>query len=319
MTDNAAGPADSGGASAAKPEPLPQEEPAEEPLPEPRDVSDSCDCELEKIRYQAQVDRLIARDSADLELRKLQFDTGFALQKGFHDALAEIAKGSIARVQAGAEAVRTASAAIGVIYAGALGLAFSVTDRPLPLRGAIPAFFLGLSIAMATAFLAIPTRPPEDQDWPEEAGGFVENARERTGVFIRYVGGLVAHKAYQLKAAVISLMIGVVFLPVGFITFGTQPSPPVRVHPAWPSPSGAPEANLELQKILFQAQVQEIAEQRAAAAEVKQVEQTNSPGILTVYGLALAGFIWVLAVFFDWKLSDEGSHDSAGPPGGGSD
>jgi hypothetical protein len=317
MTDNASGPADSGDGT-GEPGGPPLEEPAEEPLPEPRDVTESCDCELEKIRYQAEVDRLIARDAADLELRKLQSDTGFALQKGFHDALAEIAKGSIARVQAGAEAVRTASAAIGVIYAGALGLAFSVTDRPLPLRGAIPAFFLGLSIAMATAFLAIPTRPPEDQDWPEEAGGFVENARERTGVFIRYVGSLAAHKAYRLKAAVISLMIGVVFLPVGFITFGTQPSSG-RVHPAWPSPSVAPEANLELQKILFQAQVQEIADQRASSAEVKQVEETNSPGILTVYGLALAGFIWVLAVFFDWKISDHGPDHIAGPAGGGSD
>jgi hypothetical protein len=75
-------------------------------------------------------------------------------------------------------------------------------------------------------------------------------------------------------------MIGVLFLPVGFITFGTHPSP-TRAQPAGPSPSGATESNPELQKILFQAQVQEIAAQRRAATDVKQIERINSPGILT--------------------------------------
>lgn len=270
------------------------EDPEPDPFPTPPKAGGDCDCELEKIRYQARVDLAQAEAEADRAKEKVELDTEFGLEKSFQESLIEIAKDSTGRAQSGAEALRNAAAAIGAIYTGILGLAFSVTDRPLPLRGVIPALFLGLSVVMATAYVAIISRPRETTEWPIGGAGFRSDAQERTGSFIKYVAAHVRNNAHMSHAALLALGFGVIFLPVPFLTLGS-PSPNV-VPQEWPS-TPRQVANIELQKILYQAQVAEIAEARRVAGQTQPVETLENGGVRAIYIVGGLGLLLVLAVF----------------------
>ena len=66
--------------------------------------------------------------------------------QGREQALLDVAKGTLDRARANADLVQKASAALVPLYTGALALAFSVGDHPLPLRGLIPTILLGLAV-----------------------------------------------------------------------------------------------------------------------------------------------------------------------------
>lgn len=74
--------------------------------------------------------------------------------KSYYQSMLDAAKGSIDRARSAAQLVQQAAAAVGTICAGILGLVFSVSGRLLPIRGVIPALFLGFSIGLSTVFIA---------------------------------------------------------------------------------------------------------------------------------------------------------------------
>jgi hypothetical protein len=110
-------------------------------LADPPANVENCDCELERIHYQARVDAFIERLKDDASARAGEEETSRAYLQKFHESMLEVAKGGIDPARQGADAIRTAAAAVGVIYTGVLGLAFSA-DHPLPVRGLSPAVFL---------------------------------------------------------------------------------------------------------------------------------------------------------------------------------
>jgi hypothetical protein len=264
------------------------------PVSPPQDTPDGCECEIEKIRYKAQVDLLLASTQRDHGLERVEAETEFATLRAFHDALVDVSKASIARATSGAESVRTAAGAIGVIYTGILGLSFSVSDNPLPIRGLIPAVFLGIAIVMATAYLAYPTEPVSSADWPSGGRSTPENLEERTTAFIEWVVGLVTSRGYALRVAVVSLAFGVVFLPVGFLALGSgTPQGLAELTPAWPP---APEGVLdpELRATLFEAQVAETAEARGAAIGADPAESWEDWRVRLVYITAALALVLML-------------------------
>jgi hypothetical protein len=165
----------------------------------------------------------------------------------------------------------------------------------LPLRGTIPAVFLGLAIALATAYLALLTHPPNpsDQDdstaWPTGGGTVREDAQERTGSYIEYVRATTRQRSNLLTAGVVSLGLGVAFLPVAFLDLGAGG----KATPAISWPSGPTQvASPELLKILYQAQVAEVAQQRKSQS-TSPSESFRKPGVIVVYGAAGLGLVWV--------------------------
>jgi hypothetical protein len=67
-----------------------------------------------------------------------------------------------------------------------------------------------------------------------------------------------------LRAGVVSLAVALFLLPAPFIDFGEAKAPSEPT--AWPALSANAPADLELQKIVYQAQVAEVAKQREAPA-----------------------------------------------------
>lgn len=118
--------------------------------------------ELKKLLYQAQLQTINARYEAVLEHDKALRASDYPLEEALFNAYLDVAKGQLDRARANAEFVVKAASTIGGAYALVLGLSFSINkdvNHPLPSRGLAPTIFLGLSIVLATAYLAYITRP----------------------------------------------------------------------------------------------------------------------------------------------------------------
>lgn len=192
--------------------------------------------------------------------------------------------------------MQKAATAILALYTAVLGAAFSVTENALPSRGVIPTLFLGAAVVFSTAYLAYLTQPGSSSA-PKPTGAFRPAAIERTRTFIRWAGSSTRNRAYWLRASVVALGAALMFLPAPFL----GPLPLLdRIYPApepkaseaadWPEIPPAATGDLALQKILYQAQVDEIAEARKPAGPA-QVDANRS-----WWWGALIGFFGVLLV-----------------------
>ncbi len=262
--------------------------------------------------YKAKLDIRTGQIAADHALQKALRDADFASLQKYYDTYVDVAKGSLDRAKSGAEAVRTAAAAIGTIYAAILALAFSV-NKPLPPRGLIPALFLGIAIVMSTAYVAFLMRDPRVVPWAAGRASTRASMRERTTSLLEWISQNVYYKRYALRTSVIALGFGVAFLPVAFISLGsgTAPTPSEASLQAWP---GTPTAVSDpaLQEILYQAQVTEAQELRKAQLQAAPGESPRDIGFWIVYGLALIG---IISTFFHERVARLLGFDLDQPPG----
>jgi hypothetical protein len=202
--------------------------------------------ELDTLRQQHQAELGAAERNGLIALEKAQWDSEYELRQLFHESIADVAKGAIDRSRDSAKYVQTAAAAIAALYTGALGLVFSVTDNALPLRGVYATVFLGLAIALATAYLAFLTRP---KAMPPYAGGqsLAAMQLERTAFLTRWVNSSVHKRRWAIRASVLSLAFGVAFVAAPFVSPGrpvTIPeAPAVPEVPAEIAPEIATEAS----------------------------------------------------------------------------
>lgn len=139
--------------------------------------------------------------------------------KKFHDEMYELCAGSVTRNREAADKVQTASAALLAIYTGILGLVFSVTSNPLPLRGILAPMFLGLAVVLATYYLAYVKQTDRKYPGPEPAIGLERKAMERLNAFIRVTRSVSLRRVGALRAAVISLGVGLAYMALPFLTW----------------------------------------------------------------------------------------------------
>lgn len=185
--------------------------------------------ELEKARYQAQLDDRLAEhrgrelaDAADAQLRrdlqKCAQETEDALNKAVHDARLEVAKAAIDRGLSGAEFVRNAAAAIVTLYTGLLGITYATGEHAvtLPARGLAPAVLLGLALACATAYAALLNQTPAATA-PKPHSDLATFQERRLNVFIGWASDIAVGRAHFLHASVFALFFGILLLPVAFV------------------------------------------------------------------------------------------------------
>ena len=165
----------------------------------------------------AGLDRTAAQLTADLERNKVAWDAEYDRDKVIHDARVELSKSALERARQGAEFVRNAAAAIGTLYTGVLGFAFSVEKAKLPDRGVVPALFLGLSLVLAAAYVAY-LQPPEASEAPTPHSSLREMQKRRVNAFADWVSDQVLDRAFALRASVLSLGGGLLFLPAAFLS-----------------------------------------------------------------------------------------------------
>lgn len=180
--------------------------------------------------------RTAARVALASDLLRAQRSAEEELNKLYHSTIATVATGAIDRARDSAKFVQTAATAVFALYTGLLGLVFSVTDNPLPLRGIWAGVFLGLAVALATAYLAFLKRPaPLPLSLPGRSLTQLQHAR--TAYLTRWVNAAVNNRRWALRASVVSLAFGVGFVAAPFLSSGTRT--PV---PELPSPPAVPAA-----------------------------------------------------------------------------
>ncbi len=135
----------------------------------------------------------------------------------FASKLMDLASGGVDRSRTVAENVQKAAAAVGTIYTGLLGLAFSVSDRPLNLNTVPPAIFLGLAMALPIAYLAYIKSKVADDKWGPKT---IRAPRrwDQVKYFLNQTNSLILERGAWLRAGVVALLVGVVLIPLAFIT-----------------------------------------------------------------------------------------------------
>lgn len=262
-----------------------------ESWPEPEPENTDQETALYQAKLDAQLKRLesqAAHEAASTATRTAldakQFDDDLARaaaeraaelvsKAAYEQSLIDVAKGTLDRARANADLVQKASSAIIAIYTGALALAFSVAEHPLPLRGLIPAILLGLAVVASTVYLAYAT-DPRDVEGPRPTSALREMARRRVAAFIIWTRAAAFTRIYWLRVSVLALAASLAFLPAPFLSSSNRATA-AAIKPAtgWPK---APKRTDEFAKILFQAKVNEAAGLRTD--EVARAERASPVG-----------------------------------------
>jgi hypothetical protein len=251
-------------------------------------------------RYAAQLEVRKKRVDAEIALTKARDDADLGDLKAWADANREIAKGSIQRARDGADAVLKGAAAIVTLYTGVLGLVFANNGTPLPARGILPALFLGLAVVLATAYLAF-LRPSHESVDPTEADqDLLEvNVIQRANLLVLITRAITKRLAWSLRAAVVSLGVGLALLPLPFISAEQLPAvsitpasaPKPAATPKWPDSAGVGTGNRELAKILYQAQVDR------AVAVAEREDEANVTAAAPANDADLVGWAAIAGLF----------------------
>lgn len=256
--------------------------------------------------YEAELEAAKKRIDESIAKVKALFDADLTNAAQFHQYLLDLAKSSVERARAGADALQKAAAAIATLYTGILGVAFSVANRPLPLRGLLSPVFLGLAVVLSTAYLAYLSPKEEDIPAPKRDQRYDFAALARTNAFIEATRKTVMRRASVLRGSVLALGMGVAFLPLPFLTFSTQAEQQraaIEAYP-WPAPPTT-MANAGLQEVLYKARVDEVSRFRTTAKTSYGSSQSDTA--VLVLGFVLGSLVVWLGASLPGKIGSSKS------------
>jgi hypothetical protein len=218
--------------------------------------------------YEAKLEVRKKRTDQEIERATAEVQSALAIEQAYYTSVFSSATGSIDRARASADTVQKAATAIVTIYTGILAVAFSVTDHPLPFRGVYAAVLLGIAIVCSTTFLAYlpdtPTAGVQENGTTSGSSGPAAYAVE----LVKWTRRTALRRTYWLRASVIALAAALVFLPAPFITWSDKSAS--GTLPEWPAPSSKAGDNPSLQKILYAAQVNEVAKARGGPTSAEK-------------------------------------------------
>lgn len=257
---------------------------------------------------------------------KADEDAVLELDAEYFKQIAAYYIGNLERSRKNAEAVSAAASAIAVIYAGVLGVTFSVTDRPLPARGAWPAVFLGLAIVLATAYRAFWTHArPVDRVQPDGNRSLAARVEYRQSQVSRLMRAAVLERVTLLRLACVALGLGAAMIAFPFLDLDvSDPQAAPAQLTDWPAlPDVETDAEASVAAIRYEAEVNEVAAARAIEQSVATVPRTFGSGIefewatwAAVVGLASMAVIGVWSMISVSRAKKELT-DGAGTPATG--
>jgi len=162
-----------------------------------------------------------AQTAADVARRTAEYANYYTVFQAVQTAYLGAARDSVTNAQSRAQYVVTAAGSIATLYTGLLGLVFGLSSagHELPERGVWAGFFLGLAIVLATFYLAYLIKRPSGAMTQPSAALRVD-AVQRVYDFVAWSRDAVLTRRYFLQCSVISLGVGVAFLPAAFTTLG---------------------------------------------------------------------------------------------------
>ena len=188
---------------------------------------DDTELALKNARWDADHKRDEDRKDTAEALKRSREDTALAVEwtlfEAIHAGYIAVAQSSLDRSVQRATYVTTAAASIVTLYTGLLALRFSATGTgsTLPARSLIPALFLGTAVVFSTFYMAfLRKRTMVTKLLPSGLGGNI--AETRLLNYLDWVSAGVIARAWSLRLAVISLGLGLILLPIGFVKLSTN-------------------------------------------------------------------------------------------------
>jgi hypothetical protein len=190
--------------------------------PQPISIDTATDllADQKKALYLAQLQIVTGKQQGLIDHDKAVRANDYPQHQAVFQAYIDVAKGQIDRSVTRAQFVSTAASAIGTVYSAVIGLSFGLlqADHTLPARGIAPAVFLGLAIACAAAYLAYINTSSRIAETQRPVSLLpAQRLIEERNDFIQWATLTVTSRVHWLHAAVISLAIGVIFLPIPFL------------------------------------------------------------------------------------------------------
>jgi hypothetical protein len=172
---------------------------------------------IDKAKIDADIESDKRNSNANLEREKADWASEYVQAQAVNSAYLDAAKSSLDRSVTRADFVQKAAAAISGAYVSMLGLIYAVaSNKLLPDRGIIPTLFLGLAIFLASAYVSFITKPSPVSVLASD-GTLPDIQRQRRNSFVLWIRDEVLRRRQFLQAAVISLGIGVLSLPLPFL------------------------------------------------------------------------------------------------------
>ncbi len=174
--------------------------------------------------------------------------------------------------------MQAASTAIAALYTGVLGLVFSLTGTPFPLRGLVTPLFLGIAVVLSTYYLAFILPGYKVRRDPPGAKRLGPNVYDRILAVGEAVDRTVGRRSWAIRASVAALAVGLFGMALPFITPATfeqakASSAASVIHlPDPPKVAPGERGAVDLAKIKYQAEVDyyaKHADDKAAPAKGK--------------------------------------------------
>lgn len=188
-------------------------------LPWP-DLTHPPDKEQKEALYNAKLGVVTSRVANLAEQEKAAWASHEAQLQAILNAYLDVAKGQIDRATGRAEFIEKAAGTIATLYTGILAFTYNADltkGKAFPAVGIAPTIFLGLSIVFAMFYLAYIKQPRPFQN-AATSGLLPEQLLNDRNDFIGWTTSSVLERAPWLQTSVISLGLGVLFLPIVYIT-----------------------------------------------------------------------------------------------------
>lgn len=204
----------------------------------------------------------------------------------------ETTAGALDRTQTAAKFVEAAATTVAALYTGALGFVFAADGTPLPWRGFVPTAFLAFAVGLSAVYLAFITRgrlvrPPTFV----EADDAIDRLQLMSQHYAEWISSAVRARQAFLRAAVVSLMVGVALLPMPFIEIPAEAATAADEEVAFPTPQF--ERPVDLAAIVYQAQIDEFVSAQKPAPDSDEAE--NRIAFYAIIGgaaLVLVTLLW---------------------------
>lgn len=187
-----------------------------------------------KARYEAELEgwmedwkQRAADSTSAVKNAETRQDTEYAaetaLLKAIHDAYVATTQSSLDRALTRMNVVTASVGAITTVYTGLLALVYAAKSgegKALTIVGVVPALFLGLALFLVTIYAAMFRRQEASMTLlPGGIGGQIAEIRLVT--FMQWCFGGVWARSWALHAGIVSMGIGLMTLPLPFVSAPT--------------------------------------------------------------------------------------------------
>jgi hypothetical protein len=175
--------------------------------------------EITKNKHLSEIDQQKESATNNQSERKAEFDHYYLMIEEIQKGYIEVSKAAIDRSIQRAEFLQKVAAAVVSLYTAILALTYAADKskgNTISILGVIPGFFIGISYLLSAFYVSFITRSKDIEETNSDGTLIGEELSQRI-TFIKWNRASAMKRISLLQASIISLGIGILFLPIPYI------------------------------------------------------------------------------------------------------